>query len=66
MAFQTELTIALGRKAQDIAEEEGTGSGADAITVNIDADKMTKGDAVELLGEIQRQILEGPWPRAYD
>jgi hypothetical protein len=59
------LTIKRGAQApKDITVAAGTViAGSDAIEVNIDQTKMTKGEAVILLDQVKAQILRSKWPQ---
>lgn len=64
MPFQAKFTAELGTRPEDAVLAAGSdiAGSTDAIEVNIDATKMSRGDAVLLLEGIKQRILSGPWP----
>lgn len=64
MATQAKLTIARGAKTpKDVAVAAGTTiSGGDAIEINIDQNKLTKGEAINLLEQAIAKVHASPWP----
>lgn len=64
MAVRFSLTIKRGQRAQQIHPAAGSEiSGSDAMTLNVDATGMSKGDALGMLDELKKQIHEHPWPQ---
>ena len=63
-AAQFKLRIKRGQRAQNVVVDDGTTiSGSDAIEVNIDQTIMSKGEALQQIGEIVKQIHQSPWPQ---
>lgn len=57
------LTIRRGKRSKDVTVAAGTAIiGSDAIEINIDQTTMAKKDAIDLLDEARRYILEHAWP----
>lgn len=64
MATQVKLTIKLGQTAAQVTQGAGTTiSGSDAMELNIDVDKMNLRQAIVMLEELEKAIIEGLWPR---
>lgn len=64
MAFTAKFTLTRGKpKAGDVVISAGAAeAGRDRISVNIDADKMTKGEAIVALDNIKSAIFSAKWP----
>ncbi|PNU05809.1 hypothetical protein [Novosphingobium guangzhouense] len=64
MAFTAALTVKLGAGGkQDVAIGAGAAEAArDQMTLNIDATKMSKGEAMELVDKIRDAIFAADWP----
>ncbi|HEV2747615.1 MAG TPA: hypothetical protein VGW34_09995 [Allosphingosinicella sp.] len=59
------LRIKRGQRAQDVAVVAGSAiTGNDGIEVNFDVTTMPKGEALILLDEIRKQIIEHGFPQA--
>lgn len=63
---QVKLTVVRGKpNLKDITVTAGTPiAGSDAIEVNIDQTKMTKGDAMVMFDNLRAKIFNAPWPLA--
>lgn len=63
---QVKLTVSRGKVAlKDVAVSAGTAiSGSDAMELNIDQTKMSKGDVLVLLDAVRAKIFASPWPLA--
>ncbi len=61
---QVKLTVVRGKpQIKDIVQTAGTAiSGSDAMELNIDYTKMTKGDALVMLDNLRAEIFASPWP----
>ena len=64
MAFQFKAT---GKYGQTDIEEIDIAAGdaeaqSDTISVNVDADTMSKGEALQLIDKIRDRIHAAPWP----
>lgn len=66
MAFTAKLTAQRGKvDLKDIALAAGSSEAQrDTISLNIDADKLTKGEALILIDKIRHKIHASPWPPA--
>lgn len=64
MAFTRKFTATRGKPALgDIVISAGSAEGArDVISVNIDADKMSKGEAVLLIQSLADAVQASAWP----
>lgn len=64
MAFTAKLTFTRGKpKVGDVVITAGTAeAGRDRISLNIDADKMTKGEAMIALDNIKNALFAAKWP----
>lgn len=64
MAFTAKLTFTRGKpRPGDIIITAGAAEAVhDTISVNIDADKITKGEALIALDNIKGAISAGKWP----
>lgn len=64
MAAQAKLTTTLGLpRLKDVTVAAGTAiAGSDAMELNIDYTKMTKGDALKLLDQFRQKIFASKWP----
>lgn len=64
MATQTKLTVSLGgANLKDVAIAAGTvTTNGDTLELNIDQNKMRKGDCLLLLDKLRDKIFAGPWP----
>lgn len=64
MAFTAKFTAVRGKPDRaDIVISAGTAEAVhDAISVNIDGDKMSKGEALILLDNIRASIFAAKWP----
>jgi hypothetical protein len=64
MAFQKKFTAKRGQIAlNQIAVSAGTAEAqTDTISINIDATKLTKGDALILIDNIRHRIHASNWP----
>lgn len=64
MATQAKLTIKRGALSnKDVTLGAGTEiSGSDAIEINIDQTKMTRGECAILLEQARDRVLSSPWP----
>ncbi|WP_404480039.1 hypothetical protein [Novosphingobium sp. BL-52-GroH] len=62
--FTAKFTLTRGKpKAGDVVISAGAAeAGRDRISVNIDADKMTKGEAMTALDNIKAAIFSAKWP----
>ena len=49
-----EITVAAGTAI--------AGSGGDAVEINVDYTKMTKGEVLQKVDEIKQTIFRGKWP----
>lgn len=56
------FTIRSGQRAQDVVLGAGAAVAAETITLNLDRTTMTKGDFINCMEELQRAVLQGPWP----
>jgi len=57
------LTLKRGQHAQDVTAASGSSiSGSDAMELNIDATRMTKGDALLMLEQFEYYITQSKWP----
>jgi len=63
---QVKLTVTRGKPhIKDIAGAAGTPIGAsDAMELNIDQTKMSKGDALVMIDGLRAKIFASPWPLA--
>lgn len=63
---QVKLTVTRGKpNLKDITLGAGTPiAGSDAMELNIDFTKMSRGDAIVLIEELKNKILNLPWPMA--
>ena len=63
-ATQAKLTVALGgNNLKDVAVAAGTTiAGGDAMELNIDQLKMTKGDAINMLDKLRDKLVASKWP----
>jgi len=61
---QVKLTVVRGKpQIKDITQSAGTAiSGSDAMELNIDYTKMTKGDALVMIDNLRAEIFASPWP----
>jgi hypothetical protein len=64
MATQVLLSIARGaRDLKDTTVAAGTPIGnSDAMQLNIDINKISKGDALVMLEQFRMKIFQGKWP----
>lgn len=64
MAFTAKLTLTRGEtRPGDVVITAGSAEAArDVISVNIDADKISKGEALIALDNIRAAIHAGRWP----
>lgn len=63
---QAKLTVTRGKpNLKDIAVAAGTPiAGSDAMELNIDFTKMTKGDAMVMIDNLRAKVFNLPWPMA--
>ena len=63
---QVKLTVALGKPGlKDVAVSAGTAiAGSEAMELNIDVTRMTKGDAMILIDARRAKIFNAKWPMA--
>lgn len=55
--------ISRGQRVIDMTTTSGTAiAGSDAMELNIDATKMSKGDALTMLDQITQSLFKAPWP----
>ena len=61
---QVKLTVTRGKPhIKDIAVAAGTPiAGSDAMELNIDQTKMSKGDALVMIDNMRAKIFASPWP----
>ena len=66
MATQKKLTIQLGgNRLQDVVSTAGTTTtNGDTIEINVDQNKMTKGDFINLLDKVKQYAIANKWPLA--
>lgn len=58
------LTLVRGADAPAVVKSAGSAiAGSDAVEVNFDVTNMNKGEAVVLLDEIRRHLLEHGFPQ---
>jgi hypothetical protein len=63
-AAQFKLRIKRGQRAQDVVVAAGTTiSGSDALELNVDQTIMSKGECLQQIDEIVKQIHQSPWPQ---
>lgn len=64
MAGQAKLTVTRGKTGlKDITVAAGTTiAGSDAMELNIDYTKITKGDAIIMIELLEQKILASKWP----
>ncbi|WP_374651639.1 hypothetical protein [Rhizorhabdus sp.] len=63
MAVQFKYTLHRGDTAPKMTVAAGTTiAGSDAIEINIDQTKMTKGEAIILMENFTRRLQEAEWP----
>ena len=64
MAWTSKFTATRGKpNVGDIVKSAGSAeTGRDMISLNIDADKMSKGDAIMMLDGILAAIHKSSWP----
>jgi len=64
MAFQVKFTMQRGKNGlKDVAVAAGSAEAqSDTISINVDAKKITKGDALIMIDDIKRKIHAGGWP----
>lgn len=59
------FTAFMGKRDRVVTEGAGTSiAGGEAVEVNFDFTKMTRGQAVKLLDRVKERITEGKWPPA--
>ena len=63
---QVKLTVTRGKpNLKDITTAAGTPiAGSDAMELNVDFTKMTKGDAMVMIDNLRAKIFNLPWPMA--
>lgn len=63
---QAKLTVTRGKpNLKDITVAAGTPiAGSDAMELNIDFTKMTKGDAMVMIDNLRAKVFNLPWPMA--
>ena len=63
---QVKLTVSRGKVAlKDVSVSAGTAiSGSDAMELNIDQTRMTRGDVLKLIDALRAKIFASPWPLA--
>ncbi|WP_156360198.1 MULTISPECIES: hypothetical protein [unclassified Sphingomonas] len=63
---QVKLTVSRGKQAlKDVAVAAGTAiAGSDAMELNIDQTKISKGDALVMVDALRAKIFASPWPMA--
>lgn len=63
---QVKLTVTRGKpNIKDITVAAGTAiTGSDAMELNIDQTKLSKGDAIVMLDNLRAKIFASPWPLA--
>lgn len=63
---QVKLTVTRGKpNLKDIPIAAGTPiTGSDAMELNIDQTKMSKGDALVMIDNLRARIFNAPWPMA--
>lgn len=63
---QVKLTVSRGKQAlKDVAISAGTAiTGSDAMELNIDQTKISKGDALVMIDALRAKIFASPWPMA--
>jgi hypothetical protein len=61
---QVKLTVTRGKPhIKDIAVAVGTPiAGSDAMELNIDQTKISKGDALTMIDNLRAKIYASPWP----
>jgi len=61
---QVKLTVTRGKPhIKDITVAAGTPiAGSDAIELNIDQTKISKGDALTMIDNLRAKIYASPWP----
>lgn len=61
---QVKLTVSRGKQAlKDVAVSAGTAiTGSDAMELNIDQTKISKGDALVMVDALRAKIFASPWP----
>jgi len=61
---QVKLTVTRGKPhIKDIAVAAGTPiTGSDAMELNIDQTKISKGDALTMIDNLRAKIYASPWP----
>lgn len=64
MASIFKLTIKRGQTSADVTVAAGDNlTGEDAVALNFDVTGMTQREAIVLLDELKKQILQAPWPQ---
>ena len=63
---QVMLTVTRGKpNLKDVTVAPGTPiGGSDAMTLNIDQTKISKGDAMVMIDALKAKIFNSPWPMA--
>ncbi|MBN8848156.1 MULTISPECIES: hypothetical protein [unclassified Sphingomonas] len=63
---QVKLTVTRGKpNLKDITVAAGTAiAGSDAMELNVDFTKMTRGDAMVMIDNLRAKIFNLPWPMA--
>ena len=61
---QVKLTVTRGKpNLKDITVAAGTAiAGSDAMELNVDFTKMTRGDAMVMIDNLRAKIFNLPWP----
>lgn len=61
---QVKLTVVRGKpNLKDVVVGDGTAiSGSDAMELNIDQTKISKGDALVMIDALRAKIFAAPWP----
>ena len=64
MASIFKITIKRGQTSADCTVAAGDNlTGEDAMNVNFDVDKMSQREALVLLDEVKKQIIQANWPQ---
>jgi hypothetical protein len=63
---QVKLTVVRGKpNLKDVTVSAGTPiAGSDAMELNIDQTKISKGDALIMIDALRAKIFSSPWPMA--
>jgi hypothetical protein len=58
------LSIKRGQRAENVTVAAGSAiAGSDALELNVDATAMSKGELLQQINELKKQILQSPFPQ---